>query len=100
MEGVHVKNIRIKESSWLALLAAKKLKVKSVAITLGKTIYLHNVSAETFRNDKKSLKHELAHVQQFRRYGFLNFVLRYLWESWKKGYHNNKYEVEARKAEG
>jgi len=73
--------------------AARKLKVNSVAITIGQTIYLHNVSAETFRNDTKWLTHELEHVKQFRRYGFFNFIFRYLWESIRKGYYNNKFEI-------
>jgi len=89
-------NVNIKESSWLAWLAARKLKVKSVAITIGQTVYLHNVSAETFKNDVKWLTHELEHVKQFRRYGFFNFIFRYLWESIRKGYYNNKFEIEAR----
>ncbi len=40
-----------------------------------------------------------VHVQQFKKYGFLNFIIKYLWESWKVGYYNNKFEAEARKAE-
>jgi hypothetical protein len=41
----------------------------------------------------------MAHVEQFRRYGFWNFIFLYLLESLKKGYYLNKYEVEARAAE-
>lgn len=68
-------------------------------MVLGNCIHLHNTSKEEFLQDKKWLKHELCHVEQFKKYGFIGFIMRYLWESLKKGYYNNKYEVEARDAE-
>jgi len=80
-------------------MAAKKLKQSSVAIVIGKTIHLHNTTKEQFLQDEKWLKHELCHVQQFKDNGFLPFMIKYLWESLRKGYYNNKYEVEARAAE-
>jgi hypothetical protein len=89
----------IKESSWLAKIAAKKLRSKSVAMVLGKTIHLHNTTKEEFLNNTTWLKHELCHVQQFKQHGFFMFVIKYLYESIKVGYYNNKYEVEAREAE-
>lgn len=55
------------------------------------------------------LQHELAHVAQVRRYGILGFYSRYLWEyfrllwhfrSHQRAYWENRYEVEARAAEG
>lgn len=92
-------NYSIKENSWIARLAAQKLKSDRVAIVLGKTIHLHNTSKEAFLNDKNWLKHELCHVKQFKQHGYLLFITKYLWESLKHGYYNNKYEVEARAAE-
>jgi hypothetical protein len=89
----------IKENSWLAKIAAKKLRSNSVAMVLGKTIHLHNTSKEAFLQNKKWLKHELCHVQQFKQHGYATFIVKYLWESIQKGYYNNKYEVEARAAE-
>ena len=89
----------IKENSWIAKLAAKRLRTQNVAIVLGKTVHLYNVSKEHFLQNEKWVRHEKCHLQQFRKYGFLKFILMYLWESFNKGYYNNKYEVEARKAE-
>lgn len=43
--------------------------------------------------------HELIHIQQFVQYGKLGFILLYLWESVQHGYHNNKFEKEAREGE-
>lgn len=89
----------IKENSWLAKIAAKKLNATAVAVVLGKTIHLHNTSKTAFLNDELWLKHELCHIKQFKEYGYFLFVVKYLWESLRKGYYNNLFEVEARKAE-
>jgi hypothetical protein len=92
-------NYSIKENSWVAKLAAIKLRSKRVAIVIGSTIHLHNTSEQDFLQDERWVKHELCHVKQFHQYGFVNFIVKYLWESIKKGYFNNKYEAEAREAE-
>ena len=89
----------IKENSWLAKIAAKKLRSKSVAMVLGNTIHLYNTNKQKFLQDERWLKHELCHIQQFKQYGYCGFLVKYLWESLKKGYYNNKFEVEARQAE-
>ncbi len=66
---------------------------------MGKTIHLHKTTKQNFLKDERWLKHELCHVQQFKQYGYMIFIIKYLWESIKHGYYNNKYEVEARIAE-
>ena len=60
------------------------------AITLWRTIWLArptDVSAEL-------LLHELRHVAQFEADPM--FAVRYLWESVRRGYSSNRYEVDAR----
>jgi uncharacterized protein (DUF2342 family) len=89
----------IRENSFIAKLAARKLNAHSVAIVIGKTIHLHNATRNDLLTNRRWLRHEMAHIRQFRDYGFLSFILMYLWESMLKGYHNNKYEAEARAAE-
>lgn len=96
---MNVSDIKIKEKSWKAKLAAGWLGVDNVAFTLGKTIHLYNATTQEFLRDTRWVKHELKHVEQFKRYGFILFIARYTLETLKKGYHNNKYEVEARMAE-
>ena len=91
--------ILIKENSWIAKLAAMKLGSENVAIVIGKTIHLHKVSKEDFLHNKNWVKHEMCHIDQFKKYGFLNFILMYLFESVRHGYYDNKYEVEARESE-
>lgn len=91
--------IVIKENSILAKLAAKKLRVNNVALTIGKTIYLHNATKQELLDNKKWLCHELTHVKQYQQLGKFRFIVLYITESIKKGYYNNKFEVEARQNE-
>ena len=90
---------KIKEQSFIARLAAWKMNSNKVAIVIGKTIHLHNTELHEFLKDKRWVLHELKHIQQFQQYGFLSFILLYIWESIRHGYTNNKYEKEARAAE-
>lgn len=93
------RGFRIKENSFFAKIAAMKLGVDHVALTLGKTIHLHNTSAERFRSDACWVKHELKHIEQFREYGFFRFIFLYTQEYIRKGYYHNRFEQEARAAE-
>ena len=91
--------LQIKEKSWIAKLASKKLKTKNAAIVIGSTIHLYNVTKQQFLQNEKWVKHEMCHLKQFQTHGHFTFILKYLWESMRHGYHQNKYEEEARKAE-
>lgn len=89
----------IKENSWQAKLAAKIMKAGSVAMVLGKTIHLWGTTKENFLADERWVKHELCHIKQFAAHGYFLFTIKYLWECFRVGYYNNKFEVEAREAE-
>lgn len=89
----------IRENSWVARIAAFKLGTNSIAIVIGKTIHLHNTTKQEFLQNERWLKHELCHIRQFRQHGYIQFIVKYLWESVKHGYRNNKYEIDARAAE-
>ncbi len=91
--------LSIKENSWIAKLAARKLKSKNIAIVIGSTIHLYNVSRQQFLQNEKWVKHEVCHLQQFKKHGNIIFIIKYLWENIQHGYYNNKYEVAARIAE-
>ncbi len=89
----------IKENSFFARIAARKLKSQKAAIVFGHTIHLCGATKEEFLENQRWLQHELKHIEQFQRYGFVRFIVLYLWESLRRGYRNNKYEIEAREAE-
>jgi hypothetical protein len=89
----------IRENSLLARIAAWKLNQDKMAMVLGKTILLHDTTREEFISNKQWLRHELVHIKQFQQYGYLLFLLKYLLESIRNGYHNNKFEKEARDGE-
>lgn len=91
--------VRIRENSWLAAWAAGKLGSANCALVIGKTIHLHGASGNDLMNNVSWLRHEICHVRQWERDGYLVFLLRYLWFSIVNGYQNNPYEVEARQAE-
>jgi len=90
----------VRENSRIARMAAARLKSRNMALVIRRTIYLHGISKEDFLANGPWLQHELTHVAQYKRYGTLGFLIRYLYESWKHGYYNNRYEIEARAAEG
>ena len=60
------------------------------AITLWRTVFL----APTARLDEELLLHELRHVHQFQT--SFAFPLLYLWDTLRRGYHRNRFEVDAR----
>jgi hypothetical protein len=90
---------QIKERSLIAGLASTILKGKRVALTIGKTIHLTGVSKQEFLSDPSWLAHEMTHIAQFKKYGFIKFLYLYLKESLVRGYYKNRFEVEAREAE-
>jgi hypothetical protein len=66
----------------------------AAAVALGRTIIVHPDADLTPR----LLRHELAHVRQWRRRPFA-FPLLYAWQHLRHGYRRNPYEIEARDAE-
>jgi hypothetical protein len=62
----------------------------AAAITLWRTVFL----SPSVSPDDELLLHEFRHVQQFE--SSMTFPLRYLWESARRGYFANRFEVDAR----
>ena len=59
-------------------------------ITLWRTIWLD----PAVRWEAELLLHEIRHVQQFQ--ASVSFPVRYIWESLRRGYHQNCFEIDAR----
>lgn len=67
------------------------LGARSVAaITLWRTVWL----ASDVDWDPALLLHEVRHVHQFG--SIPAFPVRYIWESFRRGYHSNRFESDAR----
>ena len=61
------------------------------AITLWRTVFV----ADGTEPSAELLLHELRHVHQFAESRL--FPLRYIWESFRRGYHDNRFERDARR---
>ena len=91
--------VKIRENSWIAKIAARQLQSSSIAMVVGNTIHLHNSTKEDFLKNKRWVRHEVAHVKQYLKFGIWKFVALYLLETFNKGYENNSFEVYARQME-
>jgi hypothetical protein len=94
-----MKAVQIKENSWVAKVAAAKMRSAKVAIVFGNTIHLYNTTRKEFLNDTDWVCHELKHIEQYKQHGLVGFIAKYLFDWMKNGYYNNKFEVEARNSE-
>lgn len=65
-------------------------KATVAGITVGRTVWL----APGAEASAELLLHELCHVHQFE--ALRAFPLRYWWESLRRGYHQNRFEIDAR----
>ena len=65
------------------------LQSSAAAITLWRFVFL----GANVRADAELLLHEFRHVQQF--HASRVFPLLYLWESLRRGYHGNRFELDA-----
>lgn len=90
---------KIIEHSFLARIARFFFGSKRIAMVLGNCIHLSGVDRQIFMSDRKWLIHELVHIEQYRKNGFLKFLFLYSLESIRRGYYYNRFEIEARAAE-
>ncbi|MEO7965760.1 MAG: hypothetical protein ABIT38_17760 [Gemmatimonadaceae bacterium] len=83
---------RIRRGGVLPRIGGWCLGCSTVAgITLGRTVWLGN----GIQPSAELLLHEVRHVHQFQ--AVRAFPLRYVFESLRRGYHHNCFEVDARR---
>ena len=87
--GTGIGHVKVIEHSWFA-----RLHGRAVATTRRRRIYLRGSAAEFFA-DPWLMLHEYCHVIRQWQRGSLT-VPRYLLECLRRGYWNNRFEVEAR----
>ncbi len=88
--------VAVMRGRWLPALGGwlSRMGGPAAAVTIGRTIVVHDDAPLTDR----LLRHELAHVAQWRETP-LTFPVRYAWQHIRHGYRANPYEVAARAAE-
>lgn len=89
----------IKEQSFIARIAAFNLRKDHAAIVIHRTIHLWGLSKADFQAQPRYVNHEFQHLYQYQQLGTIRFLIEYLIESMRKGYYENKFEIEARNAE-
>jgi hypothetical protein len=87
--GDSVARVRVIEHSWFA-----RLHIRAVATTRRRRIYLRG-SAAAFFEDPPLMLHEYCHVLKQWEPGLLT-TARYLGEWLRRGYWDNRFEIEAR----
>ena len=68
------------------------------AITFGKTIFV-SCTKEDFLSEDWWVRHEVTHVQQYKKYGVFGFLKRYVAYAIVYRYRENPFEKEAISAE-
>ena len=68
------------------------------AVTLGKIIFVSCDKAD-FLAERGWVKHEITHVEQYKKYGTFEFLKRYLVYSMLHRYEQNPFEIQALSAE-
>jgi hypothetical protein len=91
------RGVVVRRGRWLPALGGRLAGMSraAAAVTVGRAIVVHPDQAL----EARLIRHELAHVAQWRR-APLTFPLRYVLAHLRHGYADNPYEVEARRAEG
>ncbi len=87
--GADIGQVRVIEHSWLV-----RLLVRATATTRPRRIYLRGSAAQFFA-DPELMLHEYCHVIHQWQAGTLTTAA-YLIECLRRGYWNNRFEVEAR----
>lgn len=96
---INTSDIRFRPKSLVARIAAWVMRAPTCAMVIGRTIHLYGAEEGELIANKAWLNHELVHVAQYRRYGLIPFIFRYIWYSIRFGYYRNPLEIEARAAE-
>lgn len=63
-----------------------------VAICLGRHVFTGRAFVTQW-----ALDHEEEHVRQYVQYGILPYLVRWFYWTWKYGYANNPFEIEAKR---
>lgn len=92
-------NFKVVGNSRLAKVAGRIMGLEEkYAVTFGKTIFV-SCNKDVFLSERGWVRHELTHVEQYKKYGAFEFLKRYLAYSLFHRYNHNPFEKEALFAE-
>jgi len=92
-------SFRVVGNSKLAKIAGRvNGEREKYAITFGKTIFV-SCTKEDFLSEDWWVRHEVTHVQQYKKYGVFGFLKRYVGYAIVYRYRENPFEKEAISAE-
>lgn len=92
-------SFRVVGNSKLAKIAGRiNGEREKYAITFGKTIFV-SCTKEDFLSEHWWVRHEVTHVEQYKKYGIFGFLKRYVAYAIVYHYHENPFEKEAISAE-
>lgn len=95
-DGLLPAGVTVRTGRWIPALGGffGRMGAPAAAVTLGRNVVVH----PDVRLSRRLLAHELEHVRQWD--ADVWFPLRYTVESLRRGYFDNRYELQARAAEG
>jgi len=92
-------SFRVKDNSRLAKFVGRMSgQEEKYAITFGKTIFV-SCPKKDFLAESWWVRHEVTHVQQYKKYGVVGFLERYIVSSIFHSYRQIPFEKEALSAE-
>lgn len=82
--------VRVRYEHWI-------FKIPGMGRYSGMVLYPYMMFRhDTYHTTGRLFRHELQHVYQIERWGWLRFYTKYLMETLRHGYKKNSFEVEAR----
>jgi len=97
----HAQSVKLVPHSRIARIIGRMHgEEEDYAITIGRTIFL-SCSKQDFLSDTPWVRHEFTHIQQYKKYGVLEFAKRYFFSAiFYHSYAKIPFEREAISAEG
>jgi len=97
----HAQSVKLVPHSRIARIIGRMHgEEEDYAITIGRTIFL-SCGKQDFLSDTPWVRHEFTHIQQYKKYGVLEFAKRYFFSAiFYHSYAKIPFEREAISAEG
>lgn len=86
-------------TNWIAKVVVTMARI-NIPGTIGVTIYpFIFIYPKIYANNKRLIRHELKHIEQYKRYWIIGFPFIYIYQYIRYGYWECPLEQEARRTE-